>query len=106
MTRTHRSQGRERNRVGQQRARRARRLLLEFLEDRRLLAFDAQLVADINALQSDDASSSPEYFVQLGDVAYFTAETPAAGRELWRSDGTAAGTFMVKDINAGAGDAF
>jgi ELWxxDGT repeat protein len=81
-------------------------LLLESLEARHLLAFDVQLVADINTLQSNDASSSPEYFVQFGDVAYFTAETPAAGRELWRSDGTAAGTFMVKDINQGAGSAF
>ncbi len=26
------------------------------------------------------------------------------GRELWKSDGTEAGTVMVKDINTGSGD--
>jgi ELWxxDGT repeat protein len=31
----------------------------------------------------------------------FTASTPAFGRELWRSDGTSLGTFMVKDILPG-----
>jgi ELWxxDGT repeat protein len=30
----------------------------------------------------------------------------ATGSELWRSDGTAAGTFMIKDINPGIGDAY
>jgi len=88
------------------RTRRARRLLLESLEDRRLLAFDAHLVADINAVPSGDASSSPEYIVQVGGGFYFTAETPAAGRELWRSDGTAANTVLVKDIRPGPEDAF
>ncbi len=33
---------------------------------------------------------------------YFTASTPANGRELWRSDGTAIGTTMVRDITVGS----
>jgi ELWxxDGT repeat protein len=40
---------------------------------------------------------------QIGDVLYFPAFTDVNQTELWRSDGTAAGTFMVKDINPGGG---
>jgi ELWxxDGT repeat protein len=32
----------------------------------------------------------------------FSAQDPAGGRELWKSDGTEAGTNRVKDINAGS----
>ena len=39
----------------------------------------------------------------LNNVAYFSA-FDANGSELWRSDGTSAGTYMVKDIYAGASD--
>src|SRR5262249_22140479 len=35
-----------------------------------------------------------------------SATTPASGSELWKTDGTTAGTVMVKDIQPGAGDAF
>ena len=38
-----------------------------------------------------------------GDVLYFHGETPEAGVELWRTDGTAAGTFMLRDIEPGPG---
>jgi ELWxxDGT repeat protein len=47
-------------------------------------------------------SSSPTGLVDLGGVLYFAA-TDAAGTELWKSDGTDAGTVRVLDINAGAG---
>lgn len=39
----------------------------------------------------------------LGSALYFTLEDPSSGRELWRSDGTAAGTFLVKDVWPGPG---
>lgn len=45
--------------------------------------------------------SSPE-FVALGDLMFFRAITPDNGTELWRSDGTAAGTFLLKDIQTGS----
>ena len=35
------------------------------------------------------------------DIAYFIATDPAHGAELWRSDGTPAGTYRVTDICAG-----
>jgi ELWxxDGT repeat protein len=40
----------------------------------------------------------------IGGVDYFTAATVAAGGELWRTDGTQAGTTMVQDLNPGPGD--
>lgn len=36
-----------------------------------------------------------------GDDLYFIASVNNTGSELWKSDGTQNGTFMVKDINAG-----
>ena len=41
-------------------------------------------------------------FVEQGGVWYFTAGTPALGRELYRTDGTALGTFLAKDVLPGA----
>ncbi len=41
-------------------------------------------------------------FAELNGVYYFNANDGIHGFELWRSDGTSAGTYMVKDINPGA----
>ncbi len=38
-----------------------------------------------------------------GDMAYFSLDDGSNGRELWRTDGTVAGTVMVKDILPNAG---
>lgn len=46
-------------------------------------------------------SSIPRSLVDLGGVVYFNADDGTNGRELWRSDGTAAGTRMVRDIVPG-----
>jgi ELWxxDGT repeat protein len=39
-------------------------------------------------------------------VLYFAATTIANGSELWRSDGTVAGTHVVRDIGSGAGSSW
>ncbi|HEY7161975.1 MAG TPA: ELWxxDGT repeat protein, partial [Acidobacteriota bacterium] len=61
------------------------------------------LVKDINAITNPNPSSEPNSFVAIGSVAYFVAYDPIHERELWRSDGTADGTWLVKDLNPGAG---
>jgi ELWxxDGT repeat protein len=38
----------------------------------------------------------------MGSALYFTARDAVAGMELWRTDGTAAGTARVKDITPGS----
>ena len=43
-------------------------------------------------------------FANLGAQTFFVALTPSAGPELWSSDGTLAGTQMVKDLLPGVGD--
>jgi ELWxxDGT repeat protein len=54
-----------------------------------------------------NAAGRPTSPAAVGGVLYFAATAPGAtsGVELWRSDGTDAGTFVVRDINPGAGDA-
>mgnify|MGYP001262210025 CR=1 FL=1 len=40
----------------------------------------------------------------MNGIVYFRGNDGQHGVELWRSDGTAAGTYMVKDIEPGAGN--
>jgi ELWxxDGT repeat protein len=80
-----------------------RALRLEALEDRRMLAAQFELPADVNAVITKDGSE-PRGFVTVGSYAYFAATTAMHGRELWRTDGTAAGTQIVRDIGPGRTD--
>jgi ELWxxDGT repeat protein len=78
-----------------------RSLGFEALEDRRFLAADFNLLADINAIATI-RGLNPTEIVTVGEVAYFDGETPTGGRELWCTDGTAAGTRLVRDITIGS----
>ncbi|GGD82557.1 hypothetical protein GCM10011514_53270 [Emticicia aquatilis] len=57
------------------------------------------LLKDINTTLTN-GSSSPNSFATLGTTLYFSAVNNLGG-ELWKTDGTAAGTVLVKDINPG-----
>jgi ELWxxDGT repeat protein len=50
-------------------------------------------------------SSGPAEFTGVDGTLFFTAGDGTHGGELWKSNGTAAGTVLVKDINPGTGGA-
>jgi ELWxxDGT repeat protein len=80
------------------------RPILELLENRCLPAsgVSAALVADI---LPGSLGSNPAHYVVLNNTLYFAANDGVHGTELYKSDGTAAGTVLVNDINPGSGDA-
>ena len=58
-----------------------------------------ELVKNINTSTSFPQSSDPEDFVEFNGKTYFSAYSDETGIELWETDGTEAGTELVKDIN-------
>jgi len=77
-----------------------RRWGVETLETRTLLSGSPVLVKDINATLITSPGSIGER-VYVNGTLYFTVSTPTTGAELWKSDGTAVGTVLVKDILPG-----
>ena len=65
----------------------------------------AALVKDIDPGDDDmdtfPDNSLPQRLVSFNGNLFFSADDGVAGRELWKSDGTAAGTAMVSDITLG-----
>lgn len=61
------------------------------------------LVKDIRAADGGDYYSyGPSDLTAAGDTLFFTADDGVHGEELWRSDGTKAGTVLVKNIRSGS----
>lgn len=82
-------------------------LLSFFLSCTYFLQSQVTLVKDINPGFS---GSVPEKFIEFNEEFYFYADSRTRspfkdyGKELYKSDGTSAGTILVKDINSGNGD--
>lgn len=51
------------------------------------------------------ATTVPDFF-SLGSNVYFVAQDGTTGYELWKTDGTAAGTVQVKDIKPGTNGSY
>jgi ELWxxDGT repeat protein len=52
----------------------------------------------INGTSGTSSDSDPDLLININGTLFFTANDDTNGTELWRSDGTADGTVMVKDI--------
>jgi len=70
-----------------------------------------KIVRDVNSIKN----ASPEAgnntgdtgyasFTKYNNIAYFNADDGIHGREIWRSDGTAGGTYLFKDLFPGKGE--
>ena len=61
------------------------------------------MVKDIYPGSTDNGPNygSPHLYYRVGDVILFYATNEAHGCEVWRSDGTEEGTYLVEDINPG-----
>ena len=70
-----------------------------------LLGYGARLVKNINPEVPDWADSNPYFLTACGGTVYFAAtkSDDVTERELWKTDGTEAGTVMVKNINPAPG---
>ena len=67
-------------------------------------AVGTTIVKDINPGAGGTLSGPPHFkLALLGETLLFRAFEWDHGAELWRSDGTASGTELVKDINSGPG---
>ena len=55
----------------------------------------------VKNIKSGSDDSSPADLTELNGAVIFSASGGGAGRELWRSDGTKAGTYRLRDIRPG-----
>jgi ELWxxDGT repeat protein len=56
----------------------------------------------VTAVNNENISTNNKRMIVVGSKIFFTAQTTAAGEELWVSDGTSSGTKMVKDVVSGS----
>ena len=73
-------------------------LRAEALEPRVLLSVPAALVKDINTATGD---AGPRPYFEMNGTVLFQAANADRGLEWWRTDGTAAGTRLLRDVRPG-----
>ena len=61
----------------------------------------ANLLADLHLNNYSNSLNDLKPSLTIGNITYFYASHHHFGIELWRTDGTAAGTFMLKELSAG-----
>lgn len=81
-------------------------IFLLILLSRQLIAAQIQPVKDINpGTAAGILNWSRQTTAQIGDLLFFWAQDGQHGIELWVSDGTEAGTYLLADIWPGPGSA-
>lgn len=85
------------SRTSRARVRKNQKLLIESLEQRQVMAVNPLLIE----FSASPFTSAPQSFVEVNGTVYFQAATRGQGAELWKTDGTTAGTQLVKDIVPG-----
>ncbi len=85
-----------------------RKLLLEGLEDRRLMAFVGRVIEDgvpLGGVNNGSLGSFPSEIVDVGGVGYFVASDGVNGTELWRVNPSGPSNFatMVENAIPGGG---
>ncbi|MEO7265224.1 MAG: T9SS type A sorting domain-containing protein [Ferruginibacter sp.] len=61
------------------------------------------MLKEINTANANADSSKPSGFFAFNNMVLFVAKDATHGEEFWRTDGTTAGTILLKDINPGPG---
>ncbi|WP_396152337.1 T9SS type A sorting domain-containing protein [Flavobacterium sp.] len=66
-------------------------------------ATGTELILDIYGVNDNPFTSfsGPRYFTAVNEMIFFSARNALNGIELWKTNGTTAGTIMVKSITAG-----
>src|SRR4030095_15982582 len=78
-------------------------LIFTFLFGPCALAQPFKMVKDIHGTTSYNTTwSTFDQFTEAKGILFYAANTTSYGAELWRTDGTEAGTWMVKDIYPGS----
>ena len=97
MNRKHNTNHKHKLRRSRQNQKHARRADLRFerLEPRLAMAGLPTLID----LVVGTGASDPRSFTNVNNTVFFNATDPVNGAELWKSDGTAAGSALVKNIN-------
>jgi len=66
-----------------------------------LWVYDGATATRLSDINSGVADASPAQFAVRSNILYFAATSGSTGRELYKSDGTGAGTGIVSDISSG-----